>query len=73
MENTEEDDGTGQKGIEKSDGRRPMAEEGRKACGDIGKEILLPWKTEVFLLTIRETGYGFNALTHYLSLLLIVN
>ncbi|OAD54985.1 Dynein assembly factor 1, axonemal like protein [Eufriesea mexicana] len=46
VENAEEDDGTGQKGIEKSDGRRPMAEEGRKACGDIGKEILFPWKTE---------------------------
>ncbi|CAL7945557.1 unnamed protein product [Xylocopa violacea] len=40
-------DGTGQKGIEKSDGRRPMAEEGRKASPGIGREISLPWKTEV--------------------------
>ncbi|XP_068983711.1 myb-like protein X [Bombus flavifrons] len=48
VENAEvEDDGTGQKGIEKSDGRRPMAEEGRTASGDLGKEILLPWKTQV--------------------------
>ncbi|XP_043598420.1 dynein axonemal assembly factor 1 homolog [Bombus pyrosoma] len=47
VENAEvEDDGTGQKGIEKSDGRRPMAEEGRTASGDLGKEILLPWKTQ---------------------------
>lgn len=48
VENAEvDDDGTGQKGIEKSDGRRPMAEEGRTASGDLGKEILLPWKTQV--------------------------
>ncbi|KAK9294734.1 hypothetical protein QLX08_010755 [Tetragonisca angustula] len=42
-----EDDGTWQKAIEKSDGRRPMAEDERKALGNLGEEILLPWKTEV--------------------------
>ncbi|XP_043507715.1 rootletin [Frieseomelitta varia] len=42
-----EDDGTGQKAMEKSDGRRPMAEDERKALGNLGEEILLPWKTEV--------------------------
>ncbi|KAK1124203.1 hypothetical protein K0M31_006578 [Melipona bicolor] len=46
-----EDDGTGQKAIEKSDGRRPMAEDERKALGNLGEEILLPWKTRV-----RNTG-----------------
>nr|XP_031848133.1 dynein assembly factor 1, axonemal homolog [Nomia melanderi] len=42
VENEQEDDGTGQKGAEKSDGRRPMAEEERKATG----ELLLPWRTQ---------------------------
>ncbi|KOC67289.1 Dynein assembly factor 1, axonemal [Habropoda laboriosa] len=45
VENVEED-GTGQKGVEKSDGRRPMAEEGRKASSQIGEEILLPWRAK---------------------------
>ncbi|XP_076751951.1 uncharacterized protein LOC143424029 [Xylocopa sonorina] len=47
-ENARVYDGMGQKGIEKSDGRKPMAEEGRKASPGIGREILLPWKTEVY-------------------------
>ncbi|CAK9833439.1 Dynein axonemal assembly factor 1 [Anthophora retusa] len=46
MENAEEDR-TGQKGAEKSDGRRPMAEEGRKASSEIHEEILLPWNAKV--------------------------
>ncbi|XP_053988842.1 dynein axonemal assembly factor 1 homolog [Hylaeus volcanicus] len=41
-----ENDGTGQKGAEKSGGRRPMAEEERKAYSRIGAELLLPWRTE---------------------------
>ncbi|XP_076293421.1 uncharacterized protein LOC143215287 [Lasioglossum baleicum] len=43
VENGQEDDRTGQKRAEKSDGRRPMAEEEGKA---IGAELLLPWRTE---------------------------
>lgn len=45
----EEDDGPIQKGTEKSDGRRPMAEEERRDSPDRGQEILLPWKTQVYL------------------------
>ncbi|XP_026671572.1 dynein assembly factor 1, axonemal homolog [Ceratina calcarata] len=40
-----ENGGTAQKEIEKIDGRRPVAEEGRK--GEVAKEILLPWKIEI--------------------------
>ncbi|XP_076626940.1 uncharacterized protein LOC143344615 [Colletes latitarsis] len=42
-----ENDGTGQKGAEKSDGRRPMAEEERKAYTEIVPELLLPRRTEI--------------------------
>ncbi|XP_076241038.1 uncharacterized protein LOC143183398 [Calliopsis andreniformis] len=48
VENDQED-GTGQKGAEKSDGRRPMAEEEGKACGENADELLLPWRTQVRL------------------------
>ncbi|XP_076680485.1 uncharacterized protein LOC143375366 [Andrena cerasifolii] len=40
------EDGTGQKRAEKSDGRSPMAEEEKKACGGIGDELLLPRATQ---------------------------
>ncbi|XP_076645997.1 uncharacterized protein LOC143355212 [Halictus rubicundus] len=43
VENEQEDDRTGQKRAEKSDGRRPMAEEEGKATG---AELLLPWRTQ---------------------------
>ncbi|XP_043262383.1 uncharacterized protein LOC122403114 [Colletes gigas] len=42
-----ENDGTGQKGAEKSDGRRPMAEKERKAYTEIAPELLLPRRTEI--------------------------
>nr|XP_033336593.1 dynein assembly factor 1, axonemal homolog isoform X2 [Megalopta genalis] len=45
VENEQEDDRTGQKGAEKTDGRRPMAEEERKATG-ANQELLLSWKTQ---------------------------
>lgn len=48
----EEDDGPIQKGTEKSDGRRPMAEEERRDSSDRGQEILLPWKTQVYIFSI---------------------
>lgn len=39
--------------IEKSDGRRAMAEEGEQASSpDRGHEILLPWKTQVYFISI---------------------
>ncbi|KZC05685.1 Dynein assembly factor 1, axonemal [Dufourea novaeangliae] len=49
-----ENDGTGKKGAEKSDGRRPMAEEERKATGATAGELLLPWRTEVKIFLQRS-------------------